>query len=324
MTAQIGPGHAQRGRLFALAYRMLGSVGEAEDIVQEAYLRWYAEPRDEVRNPAAFLTTVVSHLCLDQLRSRRRSAYPGVWLPEPLPQDLEDELLQGDADAHLDPQEALLRAESVSLAFLAVLEALSPFERAVYLLTEVFDHSHAEVGRLLQRSEDACRQALRRARRHLASRKRGMASLEQHQRLLLSFLAACQQGRVEDLMQLLADDVRYCSDGGGVGPAANRPVQGPRAVARLQVGLWRMAPPGLEARIMRVNGWPALVVMQGSRVQALLQVRVDGHRIDRVDVVTHPAKLARLGVSLGVSPEHARAPGACDGAWEPSSPGDAS
>lgn len=125
-------------------------------------------------------------------------------------------------------------------------------------------------------------------------------------------------------MQLLADDVRYCSDGGGVGPAANRPVQGPRAVARLQVGLWRMAPPGLEARIMRVNGWPALVVMQGSRVQALLQVRVDGHRIDRVDVVTHPAKLARLGVSLGVSPEHARAPGACDGAWEPSSPGDAS
>lgn len=309
MTAQIDPVHGQRGRLFALAYRMLGSVGEAEDIVQEAYLRWYTEPRDEVRNPAAFLTTVVSHLCLDHLRSRRhRSTYPGVWLPEPLPQDLEDELLQGDADAGIDPQEALLRAESVSLAFLAVLEALSPFERAVYLLTEVFDHSHAEVGRLLQRSEDACRQALRRARRNLASRKRVVAPLEQHQRLLLSFLTACQQGRVEDLMQLLADDVRYYSDGGGVGPAANRPVQGPRAVARLQVGLWRMAPPGLEVRIVRVNGWPALVVMQGSHVQALLQVRVDGERIDRVDVVTNPAKLARLAESL----RPARASGVAD------------
>lgn len=300
MSASVDPLQAERGRLFALAYRMLGSAGEAEDAVQETYLRWYAQPRPEVENPPAFLTTVLTHWCLDQLKSarRRREQYPGVWLPEPV---ADSEVLAPEEDAGGDPQEQLQRLESVSLAFLSLLETLSPLERAVYLLAEVFDYPHAEVAAILGRSEEACRQVLRRARQSIeAGRRRASASAERHRHLLVSFLAACRGGEVDALASLLADDVVARADGGGQATSANRPVVGVRAVSRLYAALGRRAGPDVHIRIEPVNGWPAALLVSGGVLFSVLQVRTSGERIERIDNVLNPDKLARVAAAFGL------------------------
>lgn len=302
MSAAVDPLQHERGRLFALAYRMLGSAGEAEEAVQEGYLRWYAQPRPEVVNPSAFLTTVVTHLCLDHLKSarHRREQYPGVWLPEPLPDGMHDcePALVAALDA--DPQENLQRLESVSLAFLALLETLSPLERAVYLLAELFDYSHAEIGRMLDRSPEACRQALRRARQSLANGKREAASHARHRELLVSFLGACRRGDIEGLTQLLAAEVVSRADGGGYTRSANRPVVGVRAVSRLFTGLAKFMPADLSARIETVNGWPAALLTSGDRLHSLLQIRTSGERIHRIDNILNPQKLQRVAAAFGL------------------------
>jgi RNA polymerase sigma-70 factor (ECF subfamily) len=303
MSAEIDPIAAQRPRLFGLAYRMLGSPAQAEDVVQEAYARWYAQPRDEVLNEAAFLTTVVTRLCLDQLKSARaqRERYPGVWLPEPLavePEELHAEL---GAPAQHSAEHELERLESISLAFLALLESLTPLERAVYLLHEVFGYSHAEVAAITARSEAASRQIHRRAKQSLQARKPAVASPERHRELLAAFLAACQQGDLDGLTRLLAEDVVSRADGGGHAAAAIRPVAGARAVARLYRGFARRADPDTRAQILSINGWPSLVLCSGGVLRSVIQIRTDGERIDAIHAITNPEKLARLAGELGLT-----------------------
>ena len=296
MTAAAEALQQERPRLFSLAYRMLGSAGEAEDMVQEAYLRWFAQPQTGIESPPAWLTTVVTRLCLDELKSarRRREQYPGVWLPEPVL------LPENEAGEAADPQEHLHRLESVSLAFLVLLESLSPLERAVYLLAEVFDHSHAEVAAIVNRTPQACRQALRRARLALDPPKPPPAPAEKHRELLATFLAACRRGDIEALTQLLAGDVVSRADGGGFTTAATRPVTGVRAVSRLFTGLSRQMPADLQVQIEDVNGWPAAVMSLGGVVVSVLQLRASEGGIHTIDNVLNPVKLQRVAAALGL------------------------
>jgi RNA polymerase sigma-70 factor, ECF subfamily len=291
--------YAQRRKLFSLAYRMLGSVGDAEDIVQEAFMRWHAEPRAEVRNPQAFLTTIVTRLCLDHLKSARvrLETYPGVCLPEPLGDGDLDEVAD---PAQATPEENLQRLEAVSLAFLAVVQALSPIERAVYLLSEIFDYSHGEVASMLGRKPEACRQALHRARLSLAPAIRGEVPSDTHRALLASFIKAMRQGDVEELSQLLSEDVEAKADGGGYVTAATKPVLGRRAVSRLYGSFSAQLPPDLGVRIKEVNGWPTALLFVGETLLLALQVRIVGDRISSVDNVMSPVKLQRLAASLGM------------------------
>lgn len=305
--------YADRRRLHALAYRMLGSAGDAEDIVQEAFLRWHAQPRDDVREPRAFLTTVVTRLCLDHIKSARvrLETYPGVWLPEPAVSGAAD---GGSADearaeaagmpppasSHVTPEAELERLESVSLAFLAVLQTLSPIERAVYLLTEIFDYSHTEAGDLLGRAPAACRQALHRARTALAAGVRGEPPSASHHTLLASFLMATRSGDLDGLARMLADDVESRADGGGYVTAATKPVHGLRAVSRLYAGLAAQIPQSVRARIVDLHGWPTALLFQDEVLLAALQIQATHDRIQRIDNVMNPEKLLRLARSLGL------------------------
>lgn len=265
-----------RSHLFAIAYRMLGSRSEAEDMVQEAYLRWQAAPREQVESARAYLSTVITRLCLDQLKSARaqRETYVGPWLPEPL-----------RTTEPVDPQ-------SISLAFLVLLEHLSPVERAVYLLHEVFDHSHGEVAAIVGKEEDACRQLLRRARAHISERRPRFApSRADHERLLTGFLTAVQAGDLDALRGMLAEDAITWSDGGGKRLAARNLIHGADAIARLFVGLARKAQPDAELEFAEINGWPALVVRHGGQVSDVLAIETDGAHIYSLHVMCNPDKL---------------------------------
>jgi RNA polymerase sigma-70 factor (ECF subfamily) len=267
--------------MLAIAYRMLGSAAEAEDVVQEAWLRWQATSREAVRSERAFLSTVVTRLCLDHLKSARmsREQYLGPWLPEPI-----------HTDTPADP-------ETISLAFLVLLESLTPVERAVYLLHEVFGYSHAEVAQMVDKEEATCRQLLHRAREHIRARRPRFApSKESHERLLTGFLSACISGDLDGLKSLLAADVTQWSDGGGkVRGAATRPVHGADSVARLYIGL--MKKPGLEgvvAELTEVNGWPAVLLRLNGVVFNVMSFETDGEHIHAIRSVLNPDKLTRF------------------------------
>ncbi|MGZ5198371.1 MAG: sigma-70 family RNA polymerase sigma factor [Telluria sp.] len=291
--------YAGRGKLFALAYRMLGSAGDAEDIVQEAFVRWHTEPRKDIRNPQAFLTTVVTRLCLDHIKSARvrLETYPGVWLPEPLD---EGEFEDVPDPSQLTPEERVQRLEAVSLAFLAVVQALSPIERAVYLLREIFDYSHSEVAAMLGRTPEACRQALHRARQSLSPSQAGDAPTAAHRELLSTFISSVRKGDLDELCQLLSEDVEARADGGGYVTAATRPVIGRRAVSRLYAGYSRKLPPDLIVRIVDLNGWPTALLIVGDILLSALQVRIFGNQVCGIDNVMSPKKLQRLASSLGL------------------------
>ena len=273
---------AHRPLLFGIAYRMLGDRAAAEDVVQEAFLR--ARDCPNVESPRAWLATVVTRLCLDQLKSARtrRESYVGPWLPEPLP-------TEGAAD---DP---LMNRDSISMAFLVLLETLSPLERAVFLLHEVFDYSHAEVAEIVGKVEAAVRQILHRAKTHVVARRpRFAGTREQHQRLLSAFVQACSVGDVEGLKLLLADDVVTLSDGGGKVHAATRPVSGVDAVARMMVGLTRKGAPGAIPELRTINGDLAIVLRLGDLVDTVLTIATDGERITEIEIVRNPDKLGRI------------------------------
>jgi RNA polymerase sigma-70 factor, ECF subfamily len=237
-----------RPYLFAIAYRMLGSVAEAEDVVQEALLR-YHEADVEAESPKAYLATVTTRLAIDQLRSARarREVYPGEWLPEPLVDD--------DAGRHAET------ADSLSLTFLHLLEKLSPVERAVFLLREVFDYPYDEIARIVDKSQDNCRQILTRARRHIeAGRRRFDVSREERERIARRFLAAWEDGETDALVELLAPDATVYGDGGGKAPAMPMPLVGAERVAKALIGWGRQARErGFRYRRARVNGEPGLV-----------------------------------------------------------------
>jgi RNA polymerase sigma-70 factor (ECF subfamily) len=241
-----------RPYLFAIAYRMLGSVAEAEDIVQDAFLR-YQEAEVEADSPKAYLATVATRLAIDHLRSARvrREVYPGEWLPEPLVED--------EAVRHAE------KSDSLSLTFLHLLEKLSPTERAVFLLREVFDYSYDEVAEIVGKSPDNCRQILARARRHMQEgRRRFEVSREERDEVARRFIAAWEEGETEALVELLADDATVYGDGGGKAPSLPVPLVGAERVAKAIFGWSRQAREhGLRHRPALVNGDPGVVFYDG-------------------------------------------------------------
>lgn len=282
-----------RGVLFGVAYRMLGSASEAEDVLQSAAVRLLRRGLDGIESPRAFLITTVSRLSLDALTSARatREHYVGLWLPEPVMLDAEPADGVGDA---------LVRRESVSLAFLVLMEALSPRERAVFLLREVFELPYAEVARIVERSEVSCRQLFRRARAQLAAPpKRFVPEPERTEALLESFLEALRDGDLTRLIESLHEDVLYESDGGGVAPAALRPIIGRAPVGRLIVGLWRKLDPSAFAyTLQRVNREPSLLMWFGGRLFSVVVPEFDGDRARRLMHVVNPDKLTFLAGQL--------------------------
>jgi len=277
-----------RQLLFGVAYRMLGTIAEAEDAVQDAYLRFRAH-EGAVHNPRSFLVTVVTRLCLDQLKSARatREQYIGPWLPEPL-------VLR--AGAGPSPEDTVTGHESVSFAFLVMLEELGPVERAVFLLREVFDYDYGDIAQVVQKSEAACRQVFHRARQRLAERQhRHTASYSQRLALTARFLQAVTEGDMAGLLELLSADVVAYSDGGGKAAAAINPIFGADRVARFTVGVARKLPAG-PVEAVDVNGDPGvLLCTKSGRIDTLLLLDVDEQGAVRtIYAVRNPDKLARV------------------------------
>ncbi|GAA2776407.1 RNA polymerase sigma-70 factor [Saccharopolyspora taberi] len=285
---------AQRPRLFALAYRLLGSAGEAEDAVQETFLRWDAADRDEIRVPVAWLTKVVTNLCLNRLDSARarRENYVGVWLPEPVLTDSEP-----------GPLATAERRESVSLAMLHLLERLTPPERAVFVLREAFSYPHREIAEILDITESSSQQLLHRASRHLQGRPRFEPSADARREVVERFLDAARGGDIAALERLLADEVVAYADGGGKAKAGRYPVLGSKKVARYMAGWLRVPLPGLEIRFAEINGQPGILGVVDDRLLiAVLVFDTDGERIHGLHTVANPDKLAHLGAQLSLIP----------------------
>jgi RNA polymerase sigma-70 factor, ECF subfamily len=290
---QTEPFEKYRSLLFAMAYRMLGSAMEAEDIVQEAYLRYRATPPESIRTLKSFLTTIVHHLCIDHLKSAqvRRENYVGPWLPEPI--------ITGDSASPLSPLRRIIDRESISMAFLVLLESLSPLERAVFLLREVFDYEYAEIARITGRDEAACRQLFSRAKKHIrAHRPRFSASPKTHAKMVGLFMEACIAGDIDGLMSLLAEDVTAWMDGGGkVAVTVRQPIQGRDKVARAIISHLSRVREGTTAEVIEANGLPALLVRLKGQIVSLLTLEVEGDFIHVMRTVANPDKLAHLTLS---------------------------
>jgi RNA polymerase sigma-70 factor (ECF subfamily) len=283
-----------RPRLFALAYRLLGSRSDAEDVVQDAWLRWQGADVAGIRDPEGWLVTATTRLGLDRLRARRnaRIEYVGPWLPEPLEIAL-------DPDPLHDPAERHAQADEVSVAFLALLEQLGPEERAAFLLKDVFDHDYPQIAALLDHTEANCRQLVHRARQRLqAGRARFAVSADQHRDLLSRFMHASQQGDQAAMLSLLHANAEMVSDGGGRVTAAIRPLLGAERIAQLYWAIARRngAHP---ARIGRVNGEPAILRFDGDKLHSVTLVSVEDGRIVQVLSVLNPEKLQSLVTARG-------------------------
>jgi RNA polymerase sigma-70 factor (ECF subfamily) len=272
----------RRAAMTGLAYRMLGSRADAEDVVQDAWLRWRGVETDEVTNPAGFLNRVVTRLCLDRLKSARarREVYVGEWLPEPVVDEDHQDL-----------------GENLSVAFLLALERLTPLERAAFLLHDVFDSPFADVAKTLGRTEAACRQLAARAREHVkAGKPRYRPSAEEEQRLTSAFLAATMSGDETILRGVLAQDVVMHADGGGIAKATMNPVFGLEKAVRLVLGLKKKFPnpDDTVARLARINGAPGIVLSHDGVVFQTMGLEIVEGRIAAVYTMRNPDKLARL------------------------------
>ncbi|MER6220847.1 RNA polymerase sigma-70 factor [Streptomyces sp900105755] len=284
---------AARPRLAAIAYRLLGSASEAEDAVQDTYLRWQAADTARIEVPEAWLTKVLTNLCLNQLTSARarRETYVGQWLPEPL--------LAGDP--MLGPADTAERRESVSYAVLVLLERLAPAERAVYVLREAFDYPHREIARILDLTEAASQQILHRARKHVAQgRARTEVDEAAARRIIEEFLAAAASGRTEPLVRLLTEDAVAVGDGGGKVPAAARAFEGALAVAKFMRGLFKQGPAqralvggSVELYATTANGGPALVATVDGRVFGVMCLEITTEGIAAFRNQVNPDKLER-------------------------------
>jgi len=282
-----------RRRLLGLAYRMLGSVSEAEDAVQDAYLRWHGADRDAVSDPRAFLTATTTRICLDTLKSARarREAYVGPWLPEPV---VDTAALAPDAQTEL--------AEDLSIALLLALDRLSALERAAFLLHDVFDCSFSEVASALGRSEAACRQLAARARTHVReARPQGTAVARDrpepsnHERLVSAFIDAARSGDLQALMGLLADGVRVTTDGGGKVPSALNVIEGADRAARFVVGaVSKGLPEGSIIRIASINGLPGLIAYKPDGSVQSVAFEIADNRVHAIYAVSNPEKLSHL------------------------------
>jgi RNA polymerase sigma-70 factor (ECF subfamily) len=275
-----------RGPLFAVAYRMLGSVTDAEDVLQEAFIRWQ-QAAGEVRSPRAFLVTIVTRLCINHLHSARvrREEYVGEWLPEPLLSDFRN-----------DPSQVLHVDESLSMAFLVLLERLTPVERAVFLLREIFEYEYAEIAGIVGQSEVNCRQILSRARQQLSKlRPRFRSSTAERTRLLERFLQATSSGDMDGLIELLAKEVVLLSDGGGKGLAVPNLILGADKVARGILGsLQKLVPTNLLTRIALINDQPGFVSYLNGQPFSVVTLEVGDGLIRAIHVLTNPEKLSHL------------------------------
>jgi RNA polymerase sigma-70 factor (ECF subfamily) len=282
---------AHRNLLFTIAYEMLGSATDAEDVLQETWLRWVGVDLGTVRNERAFLVRIVTRQALDRLRAlgRRRESYVGPWLPEPLltaPDVAEDVEL----------------ADSVSMAMLLVMETLAPVERAVFVLREVFDLEYDEIAEAVGKTPAAVRQVAYRARAHVAARRpRGTASPAETRAALQAFQRAVETGDLQSLLDVLAPDVVALGDGGGVKQAMLRPIVGAGKVARLLAALWYK--PGVERSVepVQVNGGPGLLVRANGEIDGVLAVRVENGYVTGLYHVRNPEKLSRVGRETAVS-----------------------
>jgi RNA polymerase sigma-70 factor (ECF subfamily) len=276
--------------MFAIAYRMLGSVTEAEDILQEAFLRYQSTPRNEILSPKAFLSTIVTRLCLNRLESAQvqRETYLGPWLPEPI-LTVREETVSAAQRAELH--------DSLSMAFLVLLEQLTPLERAVFLLRQVFDYEYGEIAEMIEKDEAACRQLFSRAKKHITeNRPRYRTNPETHRAILEQFILAVSKGEIDGLLQLLSDDVTLWTDGGGKARgAALEPLHGREAVARFVIASPRLAPGPLEPRIVMVNGEPALLLRTAGQTVLVVIIGIDDTRVSEVRIIGSPDKL--LGVN---------------------------
>ena len=271
-----------RPLLFGIAYRMLGSVMDAEDVVQDAYLRWQNAADAEIESPRAYLTTIVTRLCLDHLRSARvqREQYVGPWLPEPVL-------------TSPDPADRVELAESVSMALLVVLETLSPLERAVFVLREAFAFSYAEIAAMLGKSEPAVRQLARRAREHVnARRPRFNADQVMRRRVTERLLTASMNGDLDALMGVLAPGVTLIADGGGVVRAPLRSVAGADKVARFLVAVLQKQPADLRAHVVALNRAPGVVFSSAGRPIGVFLLDVADDQVQTLYLVANPEKLA--------------------------------
>ncbi|MFY9888660.1 MAG: RNA polymerase sigma-70 factor [Streptosporangiaceae bacterium] len=302
MTSQRDTGttavyQALRPLLFSVAYRMLSSVTEAEDVVQEAFLRYHraVAAHGEPDSPKAYLSTVVTRLCIDQLRSARvrRESYVGEWLPEPL--------LTGPAPLSrpaADPAAAAEQADSLSMAFLLLLERLTPLERAVFLLHDVFGYGYDETARIVGRSSASCRQLAHRARQHVdAARPRFEVAAPERDELAARFFAAVGNGDMDGLVSLLAADVEVHGDSGGVPPSWRRPITGREHVGRLMAAIGtQLRHAGGSLRPAEINGQPgALALGPDDRLIAVLSIDISGGQVQTVRSVISRPKLAHLG-----------------------------
>jgi RNA polymerase sigma-70 factor, ECF subfamily len=284
---------ALRPRLLGIAYRLLGSMWDAEDVVADAMVRWLRTDRSEIREPAAFLTTVVSRLALDQLRSARatRETYTGPWLPEPV-----------IADETLDPLDSLVKRDTLSLATLRLMEELTPPERAVFVLREAFDVPYTQIAEILDVSPSNARQLLHRAQARLGQgRRSNVADTDRHAELLERLLWAAGEGKLSELEEMLAADVVSYNDGGGRARAALVPVVGRRKIMAFLGGLRRRFGPTSYVRIRQVNGQPAAQFSLGGQ-DALAALEVRDGKIVSIFTVLNPDKLSYLYRQTGGAP----------------------
>jgi RNA polymerase sigma factor (sigma-70 family) len=305
MSTQSGPGGggpdpglnavmSERRRLINLAYRLLGSLAEAEDAVQETYARWYAmsgQQQDTIESPGAWLTTVASRICLDLLGSARarRERYVGEWIPEPLPE--RSEWISGRPGTTADPADRVTLDESVSMAFLVVLESMTPAQRVAFILHDVFGYSFAEVAEIVGRTPAACRQLASSARRRIRASQAPAAPADRQAGLVRDFKKAWEAGDIDALIGLLDPGATVIADGGGLVSAALRPIEGGEQVARYLAGIAGRAPGNATFLERTVNGQPGLVAQQDGITVTVYAFDIAGDRITHIWAIRNPDKL---------------------------------
>jgi len=275
-----------RPRLQGIAYRMLGSMAEAEEVVQDAWLRWHEAARDTFDSAEAWLVTVVTRLSIDRLRAAKvqREHYIGAWMPEPMLTEAPD-----------TPEQLLERADNISVAFLAVLERLAPEARAAFLLREVFDADYEEVARTLGKSEAACRQLVHRAKAQVQEgRPRFTVPRETHERLLRAFADAAARGSLQDLKALMAEDVELIGDGGGKVQTFSKILRGSQRLAQLYYSLWRRMGPAVRMEMVDINGEPGMLRFLDGELESAQTFEIENDRIVRIRAQRNPDKLARI------------------------------
>lgn len=278
--------NTHRKALFGIAYRMLGSVSEAEDMMQEVWLRWQRQDLASIGSPKAWFVSITTRLCIDQLRSarRKREAYYGVWLPEPLVegQDNSQEAASGLAD-------------SLSIAFMLLLESLAPTERAVFLLREVFNYDYADTAAIVEKSEANCRQIIRRARVHLQTAPRNtQPPTPEAERLVDEFISAAESGEVKRLLSMLTADATVYSDGGGKIKAAGRPIHNADRVSRFFTGVWPRFPTGTVWQHANINSRPGFLLRVNNEVFGACSFDFTENLVSRVYMIVNPDKLRHL------------------------------